>query len=289
MEPARPADILPRLHLTERRAFAVLAVGLAALAAGVALIVVSRTGGSAGTGRVTVPGAAETGALLDGIPRTGVVLGDPGAPVTLVEWADLQCPYCREWLTAAFPRSFATTSAREGSRSCSAGSPSSDRTGRGAEDSACGWAPQPPLGRGRSPLPKPGPRELRLGNRRVLLRSIAASVDGLDPARTIDESGSTQVQGAIDQVVRAGDAAHVTRTPTFDLGKTGSRAFERLNPATLTAGAFGPHSTASWPGSRGPAGVRPAGAQPCRSGSSGHDGAPSPAMSGAATSGARHR
>ena len=41
-------------------------------------------------------------ALL-GIPQAGVVLGDPNAPVTLVEWADLQCPFCREWSTAAFP------------------------------------------------------------------------------------------------------------------------------------------------------------------------------------------
>ena len=31
---------------------------------------------------------------LKGIPQNGFVLGDPNAPVTLVEYIDLQCPIC---------------------------------------------------------------------------------------------------------------------------------------------------------------------------------------------------
>ena len=41
--------------------------------------------------------------LLAGIPQSGTTLGRPKAPVTLVEFADPQCPYCAQWSQQAFP------------------------------------------------------------------------------------------------------------------------------------------------------------------------------------------
>ena len=41
--------------------------------------------------------------MFDGIPQDGVALGDPDAPITLVEFADLQCPFCAEWAIEALP------------------------------------------------------------------------------------------------------------------------------------------------------------------------------------------
>jgi protein-disulfide isomerase len=41
--------------------------------------------------------------ILRGIPQNGLVLGDPRAPVLLVEFADLQCPYCREFAATSWP------------------------------------------------------------------------------------------------------------------------------------------------------------------------------------------
>jgi protein-disulfide isomerase len=38
-----------------------------------------------------------------GIPQDGIHLGDPDAPVTLVEIADLQCPFCAQYSTTALP------------------------------------------------------------------------------------------------------------------------------------------------------------------------------------------
>src|SRR5207248_5606750 len=57
-----------------------------------------------GTHHAVRPAAAAAPAdLLDGIPQRGLDLGDPDAPVTLVEYADLQCPYCAYWSRTTFP------------------------------------------------------------------------------------------------------------------------------------------------------------------------------------------
>lgn len=41
--------------------------------------------------------------LLAGIPQSGTVLGDPKAKVTLVEFADLQCPACKQYADQVLP------------------------------------------------------------------------------------------------------------------------------------------------------------------------------------------
>lgn len=66
------------------------------------LIVVATSSGGDG-GDADLEGAAEVNRSLAGIPQRGMVLGDPGAPVELVEFADLQCPYCKAFTEEVLP------------------------------------------------------------------------------------------------------------------------------------------------------------------------------------------
>jgi protein-disulfide isomerase len=45
----------------------------------------------------------QTTARLAGIPQSGLVLGSPDAAVTMTVFLDLQCPFCRDFETTAFP------------------------------------------------------------------------------------------------------------------------------------------------------------------------------------------
>jgi protein-disulfide isomerase len=74
----------------------------------VVAIVVSSGGGKkssasgAGAGG-SLTGTAETKALIDGIPQKGVTLGKADAPVTIVEFADPQCPFCKDYTLNEMP------------------------------------------------------------------------------------------------------------------------------------------------------------------------------------------
>ena len=80
-----------------------IAVGGAALLTTV-LIGASLAGGSKPKPEAAPPPVAQAESpLLQGVLQDGITLGDPNAPVTLVEYADLQCPYCADWARDAFP------------------------------------------------------------------------------------------------------------------------------------------------------------------------------------------
>ena len=72
------------------------------------LIAISQSGGGDdnGSGADTagnVAGTAEVNAELNGISQSKTVLGDAKAPVTVIEYGDLQCPVCREFSLQTAP------------------------------------------------------------------------------------------------------------------------------------------------------------------------------------------
>jgi protein-disulfide isomerase len=205
--------------LTANRVLVVVLLVAAGLAA--ALIAVSVMGGSDEAEPATVHGAAATEELLAGIPQQGNVLGKADAPVTLVEYADLQCPYCAQWSLDTFP-TLVREYARPGKvKIVFKGLAFVGPDSLPALQTAVSAGEQGKLWNVAELIYKHQGEENTGWVRDDLLRSIGDAVPGLDAGKMMEGRQSAAVASALADAQASAQAAGITSTPTFEIGRTG--------------------------------------------------------------------
>jgi protein-disulfide isomerase len=237
----RPDGPPPTGGAPSAKAWIGLAVGLA-VALVVVLVAASRLGSGGDRPEAITPegriaGAGDVQRLLEGIPQDGVALGDPDAPVTLIEFADLQCPFCAQFSREAFPAlvreyvragelrvlfrplTFIGEDSEEAARAVLAAG-EQDRLwhavdlfyrSQGGENS--GWVDD------------------------ELLGALGPSIPGLDGRVVLAEVESAAVDEGLAAAADAARDAGVDRTPFFLLGETGGE-LAPFRPETYAPESF---------------------------------------------------
>ena len=228
---ARAAAAAARERRT-RRLRMLLASVVAAAVLVVAAVAVS-TGSADNPGDATGPvdGTAEVKSLFAGVPQDGLTLGEPDAPVTLVEFADLQCPFCRDAALGSLP-ALVNDYVKQGKlriefRNFAILGPDSEKAARAVAAAA---------ERGRAwqfvDLFYRNQGEERSGYvTDDFIRRIAGGVEGLDPEAVVRASNDTSSVETIDAAHADAQKFGIESTPSFLIGRTG----QALRPLPLTA------------------------------------------------------
>jgi protein-disulfide isomerase len=100
-------ELLQQRSDRRRRQLVQLGSVIAVAAVVVVVLVVVSQGSKAkpnASSGAAVVGVSDTNAMLRGIAQHGTTLGDPKAPFVLTEFADLQCPFCRDYTVNVLPQ-----------------------------------------------------------------------------------------------------------------------------------------------------------------------------------------
>jgi protein-disulfide isomerase len=165
------------------------------------------------------------------------VLGDPDAPVRLVEFADLQCPYCDEYTLHALP-TLVNDSVRTGKlqmqfENLSFIGPGSVAAGRVAaaaaqQDRLWNFVDLVYLNQGEENSGYVTP---------AYLRGLLAAVPGLNVGLALDWSHTAAATAELTRATGVAAKYGVNATPSFLIGRTGG-PLRPFQPSTLAAGPF---------------------------------------------------
>ena len=213
---AKRSSRLKRLGVVAAVAAVIVLIGIAISSMGEEE---ATTGGSEVKGPVVGAGAIEK--RFQGVEQDGLTLGNPKAPVTLVEFADLQCPFCKKSIDSALPslvdRYVRTGKVRIEFRNYAILGPDSEKAARAlaaAADQGKAWQ--------FLDLWYLNQGEENSGYvTDEYIRKIASGVRGLDAERVVQASNAT---GATESVAVANTEAQkfgITQTPSLLIGRTG--------------------------------------------------------------------
>ena len=210
----------------KRRVILLVASTVAALAVVGILIAVSQSGGgdeSGLGGGESIAGVRDVAQRFRGIPQEGATLGDPNAPATMIEFVDLQCPFCAEYTAQLAPdRDRQVRPPRQDQHRAAADLRSSVRTrhGRGRRMAAAAQQ-QPDVAVRRPLLSQPGPGEPRLRDRRLPAAASARPSPGWTPQRGAAASKSPESVPLLRAGRREAQRAGINTTPVVPAARKG--------------------------------------------------------------------
>jgi protein-disulfide isomerase len=219
----RSRQASPRVLIGAGAAAAVIAI--------VVVLIVVLTGGGSSTpkgvpavGAIAggLPGSPEVDRYFKGIPQSGMTLGSPTAKVTMVEYIDLQCPFCQEFDTQVLPDIVSTYV----------------RTGKVKIEARVLDFIGPDSSRGRNAMIAAGEQNRAFNFAEVLyfnqqtentgwlnadmVASAAASIPGLDVAKLLTDQNSSAVAKTAATFDADATRDKVQSTPTVLVGRTGT-------------------------------------------------------------------
>jgi protein-disulfide isomerase len=223
---------------SRRRTYQVGALAIATLViVGVLLVTLTNPAATPLVPGKPVPGAGQARRLFAGIPQRGITVGRENAPVTLVEFGDLQCPYCAMFAKKALP-SILTHFVRTGQVRLIF----RNLDGLGS-DSVRAAMMAGALGRQNHLWEFVDLAYRNQGDENSgyvtddFLRAIAEVIPGVNVKQALNERSSAFVKGQIAQAMSLAHQLKLKVTPSFLLFATGGRE-KMFTPSSLDGAAF---------------------------------------------------